>query len=46
MVAVSEADSIAWNEVWQPNKLDARQRLVYLAMMVHDQGIMSVAERG
>lgn len=37
-----EADQTTWNEVWQPNRLDARQKLVYLAMMVHDEGLMSV----
>lgn len=37
-----EADSTAWSEVWQPNKLDLRQRQVYLNMMVHDLGLMSV----
>lgn len=37
-----DADAKAWAEVWQPNKLDSRQRLVYVNMMVHDLGIMSV----
>jgi hypothetical protein len=37
-----EADEAAWNEVWQPNKLDARQRIVYTQMMVHGRGLMSV----
>ncbi len=37
-----DADKTAWSEVWQPNKLDSRQRLVYTNMMVHDLGIMSV----
>jgi hypothetical protein len=37
-----QANKALWDEVWQPNKLDARQRLVYVAMMVHDRGLMSV----
>jgi hypothetical protein len=37
-----DADQTAWNEVWQPNKLDARQRIVYTQMMVHGRGLMSV----
>lgn len=37
-----DADKATWEQVWQANKLDARQRLVYAAMMVHDQGLMSV----
>jgi len=36
------ADRSAWTEVWQPNRLDSKQRLVYVNMMVHDLGIMSV----
>lgn len=36
------ADTSAWTEVWQPNRLDSKQRLVYVNMMVHDLGIMSV----
>ncbi len=38
----ADADTAAWNEVWQPNKLDSRQRIVYTQMVVHGQGIMSV----
>ncbi|MDR7253718.1 hypothetical protein J2X46_002708 [Nocardioides sp. BE266] len=37
-----DADQVAWSEVWQPNKLDARQRIVYEQMMVHGRGVMSV----
>ena len=37
-----EADKIAWREVWQANKLDARQRIPYLQMMTHGRGLMSV----
>lgn len=37
-----DADRATWEQVWQANRLDARQRLVYLPMMVHDQGLMSV----
>jgi hypothetical protein len=37
-----DADQTAWDEVWQPNKLDARQRIVYSQMMVHGRGLMSV----
>lgn len=36
------ADKATWDNVWQPNHLDAKQRLVYVNMMVHDLGIMSV----
>src|SRR5207253_8445473 len=36
------ADKAAWDEVWQPNDMDARQRITYLQMMVHGRGIMSV----
>ena len=38
----SEADMTAWNEIWQPNKLDSRQKIVYQQMYVHGRGIMSV----
>lgn len=38
----SDADMATWNEVWQPNKLDARQRIVYSQMVVHGRGLMSV----
>jgi hypothetical protein len=37
-----DADQKAWDDVWQPNKLDARQRIVYSQMMVHGRGVMSV----
>lgn len=37
-----DADKTAWDQVWQPNKLDARQRIVYSQMMVHGRGLMSV----
>jgi hypothetical protein len=36
------ADQTTWNEVWQPNKLDSRQRIVYTSMVVHGRGLMSV----
>lgn len=36
------ADKTAWTEVWQPNKGDLIQRQVYINMMIHDLGIMSV----
>lgn len=36
------ADIDTWNEVWQPNKLDARQRIPYTQMFVHGRGLMSV----
>jgi hypothetical protein len=38
----AEADLKAWNEVWQPNQLDSRQRIVYTQMLVHGRGVMSV----
>lgn len=38
----SDADRDTWNEVWQPNKLDARQRIPYTQMVVHGRGLMSV----
>jgi hypothetical protein len=37
-----EADKTAWQDVWQPNKGDLKQRLLYVNMMVHDLGIMAV----
>ena len=37
-----EADEVAWREVWQANKLDSRQRIVYTDLMVHGRGLMSV----
>lgn len=37
-----DADLTTWNEVWQPNKLDARQRITYSQMVVHGRGLMSV----
>lgn len=37
-----DADRATWNEVWQPNKLDSRQRIVYTQMVVHKRGLMSV----
>jgi len=38
----SDADLTAWNEIWQPNKMDSRQKIVYQQMYVHGRGIMSV----
>jgi len=38
-----EADMTAWNEIWQPNKLDSRQKIVYQQMYIHGRGIMSVS---
>ena len=38
-----DADINAWTEIWQPNKLDARQGIVYQQMFVHGRGIMSVS---
>ena len=37
-----DADLTTWNEIWQPNKLDSRQRIVYSQMLVHGRGLMSV----
>lgn len=37
------ADLTAWNEIWQPNKLDSRQKIVYKQMYIHGRGIMSVS---
>jgi hypothetical protein len=37
-----DADATTWNEIWQPNKLDSRQRIVYTQMRVHGRGLMSV----
>ncbi|CAN7466859.1 phage portal protein [Pseudarthrobacter oxydans] len=37
-----KADLTAWNEIWQPNKLDSRQKIVYKQMYIHGRGIMSV----
>lgn len=37
-----EADKTAWTDVWQPNKGDLKQRLLYVNMMVHDLAIMAV----
>lgn len=36
------ADAATWNEVWQPNKLDSRQRVIYSQMVVHGRGLCSV----
>lgn len=36
------ADLTAWNEIWQPNKLDSRQKIVYQQMYIHGRGVMSV----
>jgi hypothetical protein len=38
-----DADMTAWNEIWQPNKLDSRQKIVYQQMYIHGRGIMSVS---
>lgn len=38
----ADADTATWNEIWQPNKLDSRQRIVYTQMVVHKRGLMSV----
>lgn len=37
-----DADATAWNEVWQPNNLDSRQKIVYQQMYIHGRGVMSV----
>lgn len=36
------ADAGTWRDVWQANKMDARQRIIYSQMMVHGRGIASV----
>ena len=36
------ADRTTWVDVWQPNSLDSRQRIVYTQMVVHGRGLMSV----
>lgn len=41
--ANGQVDLDTWNEVWQPNKLDARQSIVFLQMMIHGRGIWSVS---
>lgn len=38
----ADDDRALWNEVWQPNDLDARQRIPYLQGYVHGRGLMSV----
>lgn len=38
-----DADEAAWNEVFQPNKLDARLPVVFTQSMVHGRGVMSVS---
>lgn len=37
------ADLKAWNEIWQPNRLDSRQSIPFQEMYVHGRGIMSVS---
>lgn len=37
------ADIVAWDEIWQPNKLDSRQSIVFQQMFIHGRGIMSVS---
>lgn len=38
-----KADQTAWTEIWQPNKLDSRQGIVYRQMFIHGRGVMSVS---
>lgn len=38
----ADADLTAWHDVWQANRLDARQRIVYQQMLVHGRGLCSV----
>lgn len=35
------ADTAIWNGMWQSNKMDTRQSLPYLSMMIHGRGIVS-----
>lgn len=37
-------DLDTWRQVWQPNKLDARQSIVFLQMITHGRGIWSVSK--
>jgi hypothetical protein len=37
-----DADERAWIQVWQANRLDARQRIVYQQRMVQGRGVVSV----
>ncbi|WP_309080286.1 phage portal protein [Zhihengliuella sp.] len=39
-----EADKTAWQEIWQPNKLDSRQGIVFRDMYAHGRGVMSVTK--
>lgn len=36
------ANQQTWDDIWQPNALDSRQGTVYLDMLVHKRGLMSV----
>ncbi|MCO1338079.1 hypothetical protein BJH93_04095 [Kocuria polaris] len=38
-----EADQTIWSEVWEPNRLDSRQSIVFRDMYTHGRGIMSVS---
>ncbi|WP_182357768.1 phage portal protein [Tomitella gaofuii] len=38
-----QMDNDTWTNVWQPNKLDDRQAIVYTQMLVHGRGIWSVS---
>lgn len=35
-------DDLVWSGLWQANKLDTRQSLIYRSMMIHGRGIVSV----
>lgn len=37
-------DALVWANIWQANKLDVRQSLVYESMFVHGRGIVGVWE--
>lgn len=39
----ADADTAAWNEIWQPNKLDARLPIVLTESFAHGRGVMSVS---
>lgn len=39
----AKADQDIWNEVWEPNRLDSRQSIVFKDMYTHGRGIMSVS---
>lgn len=46
LVTDGSPDNDAWSQVWLPNDMPTRQKIVFTDMMVHGRGVLSVSKEG